>query len=462
MGPKLVDYLLYEPEDSGILWIKFNRPDRMNALIGTSEENGTVAKVGEYMRAGDDDPNIRVIVLTGVWRGFCSGANLGARAPAEITGENFPGNRGPHEGPDAARQHFFHGFTDLHRDISLIRKPTIAMVNGPAVGSGMDMALHCDIRIGCERTRFIGYHNAGQIIENGGSYYLPKMVGLGRALEFAYIGELDAEGAIDYVYGRSLISSASSSGAAYISQDGGGNTSSVSNNTGALNAAYEYDPWGKLLDPIDPLGSKIKYKFAGQEFDSAAGLYYMRARYYDPSVGQFLSRDPLGRPQGRPMDQNVYAYARNSPLRFSDPSGLVPESLLQQDLKYWDITYGGRGLRARNPVSSSGGLCRYTSILGTGVGPCITGTIQGYWYQDDYGNQLYGQMYVPYPQYGSVNGYWYTDQWGNQQYGYNVWDATDGSITNYQALPSWDDVYSGGFGDTGNYDGSSPDETLNY
>ena len=193
MGPKLVDYLLYEPEESGILWIKFNRPERMNALVGTAEENGTVAKVGEYMRAGDDDPNVRVIVLTGIGRGFCSGANLGSRAAQDVTGENFPGNRGPHDGPDAARQHFFHGFTDLHHDISLIRKPTVAMVNGPAVGSGMDMALHCDIRIGCERTRFIGYHNAGQIIENGGSYYLPKMVGLGRALEFAYTGEVNAE-----------------------------------------------------------------------------------------------------------------------------------------------------------------------------------------------------------------------------------------------------------------------------
>jgi len=67
------------------------------------------------------------------------------------------------------------------------------MINGAAVGSGMDMALHCDIRIGCERTRFIGYHNAGQIIENGGSYYLPKMIGLGRALEFVYTGQTDAE-----------------------------------------------------------------------------------------------------------------------------------------------------------------------------------------------------------------------------------------------------------------------------
>ena len=72
------------------------------------------------------------------------------------------------------------------------------MVNGPAVGSGMDMALHCDIRLGCENTRFIGYQQLGQIIENGGSYYLPKMVGLGRALEFAYTGHLDAERAYEW------------------------------------------------------------------------------------------------------------------------------------------------------------------------------------------------------------------------------------------------------------------------
>jgi len=177
MAPKLVDYLLYEPEDSGILWIKFNRPERMNALVGNSQENGTVAKVGEYMRAGDDDPNIRVIVLTGVGRGFCSGADMRRENDPSVTGENFIGNRGVEEGPDAAREHFFHGFTKLHRDISQVRKPTIAMINGPAVGSGMDMALHCDIRLGCENTRFIGYQQLGQIFENGGSYYLPKMAG---------------------------------------------------------------------------------------------------------------------------------------------------------------------------------------------------------------------------------------------------------------------------------------------
>ena len=150
------------------------------------------------MRAGDDDPDIRVIVLTGLGRGFCSGADMRRDTPDDIKGENFIGNRSEREGPDSAREHFFHGFTKLHRDISQVRKPTIAMINGPAVGSGMDMALHCDIRIGCENTRFIGYQQLGQLIENGGSYYLPKLAGLGRALEFAYTGHLDAQRAYDW------------------------------------------------------------------------------------------------------------------------------------------------------------------------------------------------------------------------------------------------------------------------
>ena len=102
------------------------------------------------------------------------------------------------EGPDASRQGFFHGLTKLHRDISTNRKPTIAMVNGPAVGSGMDMALQCDIRVGCENTRFVAYHQVGQIIENGGSYFLPRIAGLGRALEFAYTGHLDAQRAYEW------------------------------------------------------------------------------------------------------------------------------------------------------------------------------------------------------------------------------------------------------------------------
>ena len=71
-----VPHLLYAPEDNGILWIKFNRPERMNAVLGGAQRNGTLTKVVEYMRAGDDDPNVRVIVLTGVGRAFCAGVDI--------------------------------------------------------------------------------------------------------------------------------------------------------------------------------------------------------------------------------------------------------------------------------------------------------------------------------------------------------------------------------------------------
>ncbi len=197
---ELVPYLLYEKEDNGILWIKFNRPEMLNAAVGGAERNGTLAKVGEYMRAGDDDPDVKVIVLTGVGRGFCAGVNVrGTDLGAFEPGDNFLGNA-PYEagGLDATRQRFYYGITKLMKDISFIRKPTVAMVNGVAAGFGMDMALQCDIRYGSERTRFISYHQVGQIIENGGAYYLTRLAGLGRALEFSFTGHLDGETAAEW------------------------------------------------------------------------------------------------------------------------------------------------------------------------------------------------------------------------------------------------------------------------
>ena len=197
-GPTIetVPYLLYEKEDNGILWIKFNRPERMNAVIGGAQVNGTLAKVVEYMKAGDDDPEVRVIVLTGEGRAFCAGVDVRGTEGFDPGGNALGAS--PSEGPDATRQNFYYSTTKTIKDISYIRKPTVAMVNGPAAGLGMDMSLQCDIRYGCENTRFITYQQVGQIIENGGSYYLPKLAGLGRALEFAYTGFLDAETAFQW------------------------------------------------------------------------------------------------------------------------------------------------------------------------------------------------------------------------------------------------------------------------
>ena len=191
-----VPYLLYEKEDNGILWIKFNRPERLNAVIGGSDRNGTLTKVVEYMKAGDDDPEVRVIVLTGMGRAFCAGVDIRGVDDFDSGGPFLGQARS--EGPDATRQGFYYATTKTMKDISYIRKPTIAMVNGAAAGFGMDMALQCDIRYGCENTRFITYQQVGQIIENGGCYYLPKLAGLGRALEFAFTGFLDGETAHEW------------------------------------------------------------------------------------------------------------------------------------------------------------------------------------------------------------------------------------------------------------------------
>ncbi len=192
-----VPYLLYEKEENGILWIKFNNPERLNACIGSTERTSTIAKVVQYMRAGDDDPDVRVMVLTGVGRGFCAGVDVKGGSGLVEEGDRFLGAV-PQEGADATRQHFYYGLTKHLKDISYIRKPTIAMVNGVAAGLGTDMALHCDIRYGCEFSRFLSYKGVGQIIENGGAYYLPRVIGLGRALEFAYVGDIDGETAAEW------------------------------------------------------------------------------------------------------------------------------------------------------------------------------------------------------------------------------------------------------------------------
>jgi len=181
VGLKLVDHVLYEPEpETGILWVKFNRPDRMNATAPD-----TIQKVAEYMRAGDADPAIRVIVLTGVGRAFCAGNDMKRSTPGMPTYE-VPRERPG--GVDAGRQNFAHYFQPCFNAISDIKKPTIAMMNGACAGSGMDVSLRCDIRVGCEFTRFFTYQRVGQIIENGGFYFLPRIIGLGRALEFLYTG----------------------------------------------------------------------------------------------------------------------------------------------------------------------------------------------------------------------------------------------------------------------------------
>lgn len=103
--------------------------------------------------------------------------------------------------------------------------------------------------------------------------------------------------------------------AAYYHADGLGSIVKMTDSTGNVIQTRQYDAWGNLEVGADQPG----YAFTGREWDPETGLYYYRARYYDPKIGRFISEDPIGLAGGI----NSYAYARNSPHNLTDPSGLI-------------------------------------------------------------------------------------------------------------------------------------------
>jgi RHS repeat-associated protein len=102
----------------------------------------------------------------------------------------------------------------------------------------------------------------------------------------------------------------------YYQQDGIGSVTSLTNATGSLDTSYIYDSFGVLNSALGAQSSVARY--TGREFDDETGLSYHQARYYDPSLGRFLSEDPIGFEGG----MNFYSYTDNNPVNFLDPSGL--------------------------------------------------------------------------------------------------------------------------------------------
>lgn len=136
------------------------------------------------------------------------------------------------------------------------------------------------------------------------------------------LNEAGPDGNIDYLYGQSMISETSSAFQYFYQSDGVGSAASLTDATGMLKASYSYDPWGKLLVPIDPLGTKNKYKFTGEALDPGTALYFLHARNYDVTTARFTERDLLPPSVYVPKFQNAYSYVANDPLRLVDPTGL--------------------------------------------------------------------------------------------------------------------------------------------
>lgn len=176
-----MDYqtISYEEKEK-IGFLRLNRPEVLNALSHEMRRE-LIHLMG---RAARND-NLRVLVLSGNGRAFCAGADLNMFKTIYETYRQ--------EGQSAE-----FGKVDLPRAFIDFPKPIIAAVNGPAVGFGLTLSLSCDIRIASERAKFnCAFVRVGVTPEFGSSYFLPRLIGYGKAAELAFTARtIDAEEAL--------------------------------------------------------------------------------------------------------------------------------------------------------------------------------------------------------------------------------------------------------------------------
>jgi 2-(1,2-epoxy-1,2-dihydrophenyl)acetyl-CoA isomerase len=167
----------------GLTILTLNRPDKLNAFTKPMLE----AFIGA-LRAAADAPTVRALLVTGAGRGFCAGQDLGDRAVA-------PGEEAPDLGESLENR-----YNPAVRLMRAMPKPVVVAVNGVAAGAGANLALAGDVVVAARSARFIqSFARIGLIPDSGGTYFLPRRVGMTRALGLALLGEpLDAETAREW------------------------------------------------------------------------------------------------------------------------------------------------------------------------------------------------------------------------------------------------------------------------
>ena len=175
--------ILYDVKDK-VLTITLNRPDRLNAYTGQMQSN----LIEAFDKAGKDD-DIRAIIVTGAGRGFCAGADLGAGG--NTFNREVRNNKGETKGIKEDPEWMRDGGGRTTLAIFDCPKPIIAAFNGPAVGVGVTMTLPMDIRIASEEAKFgFVFARRGLVPEAASSWFLPRVVGINKALEWTFSGRV--------------------------------------------------------------------------------------------------------------------------------------------------------------------------------------------------------------------------------------------------------------------------------
>ncbi len=166
--------ILYEKKER-IITVTLNRPDKMNASNDQMAE-----ELLNCMKNIDNDKEARIVILTGAGKAFCAGADLRERFLPKIE-----------QRKQGLLKEVTREFSELGAlALSQIRKVTIAAVNGIATGIGCTLALGCDIRIASPMAQFgFPFLRVGIIPEFGCTYYLPRLVGIGKACELVFTGQ---------------------------------------------------------------------------------------------------------------------------------------------------------------------------------------------------------------------------------------------------------------------------------
>ena len=173
--------------DEQILTITLNRPDKLNAFNGTMQQ-----ELIDAFDAADKDDNVRAIIVTGAGRGFCAGADLSSGANTfDRDARRGPVKRLANGSVDYSDPMVRDGGGQVTLRIFKCLKPVIAAVNGPAVGIGATMLLPMDVRIASTEARFgFVFSQRGIVPEAASSWFLPRLVGIAKALEWCYSGRV--------------------------------------------------------------------------------------------------------------------------------------------------------------------------------------------------------------------------------------------------------------------------------